>query len=319
MELGGIHHVTAITAHAGENVRFYTEVLGLRLVKKTVNQDDVSAYHLFYGDERGSPGTELTFFDWAHAAPRKEGVGTIAEIGLRVTGRDALMWWAERFTAFGVEYEPVAERGGRAVLRFFDSERQRLIFVDDKGDEGVKSGTPWRDSPVPTEVAIRGLSHVTIVVNRLQPTALLLTDTLGFRHSGTYTLTGAPQREINVYTTAAGGAGAEVHIEARPDLPRGRQGRGGVHHVAFRASDEHEQELWRERLAAAAINVTPVIDRFYFKSIYFNEPGGALFEIATDEPGFTADESLEHLGERLSLPPFLEPHRAQIEAGLKPL
>lgn len=318
MELGGIHHVTAITARPSENVRFYTEVLGLRLVKKTVNQDDVSAYHLFYGDATGSPGTELTFFDWAHAVSRKHGTGTIVETGLRVRSRDALSWWAERFAGYGVEHEAITERNGRAALPFSDSEQQRLALVVDEG-EGVEGGTPWGKSPVPAEHAIRGLNHVTIVVNRLEPTASLLTEALGFQRSSQYTLSGERLREIAVFTTAAGGPGAEVHVETRPDLPRGRDGRGGVHHVALRAPNATEHQAWRERLAGAGVNVTPVIDRFYFKSIYFHEPGGALFEIATDEPGFTMDEPVEHLGERLALPPFLEPHRARIEAGLKPI
>ncbi len=319
MELGGIHHVTAITANAAENVRFYTEAMGLRLVKKTVNQDDVSAYHLFYGDERGSPGTEVTFFDWAHAAPRKEGTGTISEIGLRVPSRGALRWWTERFAEHGVEHDPIAERQARATLPFFDSERQRLILVAEDEEQGVGGGTPWGKSPVPIDFAIRGLSHITITVNRLNPTASMLTEAMGFRQTGVYTLAGEFPRERTVFTTGAGGLGAEVHIEVRPDLPRGRAGRGGVHHVAFRTPNEIEHERWHDRLADAGISVTPVIDRFYFKSIYFHEPGGALFEIATDEPGFTADEPLEHLGEQLALPPFLEPHRARIEAGLKPI
>lgn len=317
MELGGIHHVTAITANARENVRFYTEVLGLRLVKKTVNQDDVSAYHLFYGDERGSPGTELTFFDWAHAAPRREGTGAISEIGLRVLTRDALNWWAERLNAHAVEHEGVIERNGRASLPFADAEGQRLILVAEDGGQGVTGGTPWSKSSVPEEFAIRGLSHVTIIVNRSAPTAAMLTEAMGFRQTGVYSLPG--EREVTVFATAGGGFGAEVHLEARPDLPRGRQGRGGVHHVAFRTPNEIEHAGWHDRLEAAGVRVTPVIDRFYFKSIYFHESGGALFEIATDEPGFTADEPLEHLGENLSLPPLLEPQRARIEAGLKPL
>jgi len=172
---------------------------------------------------------------------------------------------------------------------------------------------------VPEKFAIRGLSHVAITVNRLAPTASILTEAMGFRQTGVYSLPGERAPERTVFATAGGGFGAEVHIEARPDLPRGRQGRGGVHHVAFRTPNQVEHEGWHDRLEEAGVRVTPVIDRFYFKSIYFHEPGGALFEIATDEPGFTADEPLEHLGEHLSLPPFLEPQRTRIEAGLKPL
>lgn len=319
MELKGLHHVTAITANATENVRFYTQILGLRLVKKTVNQDDVSAYHLFYGDERGAPGTEVTFFDWAHAAPRREGTGTISEIGLRVPDREALAWWANRFTEHNIDHESISERNGRASLMFFDGERQRLILVAEEGVASVTGGTPWSKSVVPQEFAIRGLSHITLTVNRLHPTAAMLTEAMGFRQTAIYTRSETQDSETTVFSVGAGGLGAEVHVEVRPDLPRGRAGRGGVHHVAFRTPNESEQQGWHNRLEDAGVSITPIIDRYYFKSIYFHEPGGSLFEIATDEPGFTADEPLEHLGEHLSLPPFLEPRRASIEAGLEPI
>lgn len=316
MELEGLHHVTAVTGNAAGNVRFYTRALGMRLVKKTVNQDDVSAYHLFYGDELGHPGTEVTFFDWPRIGPNVPGTGMIAAIGLRVPSREALDWWARRLHDLGVERGEVEDRGGRATLAFADPEGQRLELVA----AGARPGdSPWKDSPIPAEMAIRGLASVTLVVESLGPTERTLTGVLGFRRSGTYPFPDAPNREVVVFATGPGGAGAEVHVEERPQLPPARLGIGGVHHVAFRTPGDVEHRQWRERVARARLGVTPVIDRYYFKSIYFREPEGVLFEIATDGPGFATDESPEHLGEGLALPPFLEPHRAAIEAGLVPL
>ena len=317
LELGGLHHVTAVTAHAPENLRFYTEVLGLRLVKKTVNQDDVSAYHLFYGDELGRAGTEVTFFDWAMAAPNHAGHGEVSAVGLRVPGRDALVWWARRFDALGVPHGEVRERDGRAVLAFTDPEGQRLELVDESG-AAVPGGVPWARSGVPAEVGIRGLGTAKLTVARPERTAWVLTEVLGFRQTAELPASDGSGALV-VYETGPGGPGATVLVEVRPDLARARQGRGGVHHIAFRTPTFEEHEAWQGRIAAAGLGVTPVIDRYYFRSIYFREPGGVLFEIATDGPGFATDEDAAHLGETLALPPFLEPHRAHIEAGLRPL
>jgi glyoxalase family protein len=315
MQLGGIHHITAITGHVSQNVAFYTQVLGLRLVKKSVNQDDVSAYHLFYADAGGHAGTDLTFFDWPMADANRPGVGTISGIAFGVQGREALDWWAERLTSFKVAHEGVQERGdGRAVLAFRDPEGQALELVD---DGGKLTGQPWSKSPVPVEKGIRGLFAVRLMVRDLASSARLLTETLGFRQAGTYQTD--EQHTVTIFEVGPGGPGTEVHLEARLDAPRGLPGIGGVHHVAFRTPNEEEHRLWRAKLAEAGRQVTPVIDRFYFRSIYFREPGGVLFEIATDGPGFATDEDLEHLGERLALPPFLEPHRKEIEAGLQPI
>ena len=320
MKLGGLHHVTAVTAQASRNVAFYTEVLGLRLVKKTVNQDDVSAYHLFYGDEIGHAGTEMTFFDWDISAPHVPGAGEIAATAFRVPGREALDWWVQRFDAHGVAHGPIVERGGRAVLAFSDPEGQRLELVDDSaaaGTAGVQPGVPWAKSPVPAAQGIRGLEGVTLAVKSLAPTTALLTEVLGFNKAAEYS---AGDHRAVTFEVGPGGPGSEVRLVERADLPLHRQvGAGGVHHVAFRTPDAEEHAAWRERLARAGVNVTPVIDRYYFRSIYFREPGGVLFEIATDGPGFATDEDQEHLGERLALPPFLEPRRAQIEANLKPI
>jgi len=317
MELGGLHHVTAVTTRASENVAFYTEVLGMRLVKKTVNQDDVSAYHLFYGDELGRPGTEVTFFDWPHLriAPNHAGVGEVSATELRVSGREALDWWAGRFAELGVAHSGVEERGGRAFLAFTDPEGQRLRLVDDSGS-GVAGGVPRGGGLVPQDFGIRGLGVFELTVRDLEPTAWVLTEVLGFRRSDEYVEDG---ERVVLFEVGAGGPGAEVRVVERPDAPAAHLGRGGVHHVAFRTPDDEEHAAWRERMRAAGLGVTPRIDRFYFRSIYFREPGGVLFEIATDGPGFATDEDAEHLGERLSLPPFLEGRREEIEARLEPI
>jgi glyoxalase family protein len=323
LQLGGLHHVTAVTGDAPRNVAFYTQTLGLRLVKKTVNQDDVSAYHLFYGDEVGHPGTELTFFDWPHAGPNVPGSGTIAAIALRVPDRAALDWWVNRLEQRGVTRGTIEERAGRATLPVVDPEGQHLELVGAKDTEReAPEATPWKNSPVPPEFQIRGLHAVRLSVARGETTIRNLTDTLGFREVAEYTLPrddASPARLVRVFAVGSGGPGAEIEIEERSDLPYGRVGIGGVHHVAFRAATKEEHRAWRRRVGAAGLGVTPIIDRYYFESIYFREPGGILFEIATDGPGFTADEDAAHLGERLALPPFLEPYRARIEEGLRPI
>jgi glyoxalase family protein len=316
MELGGLHHITAITGHASQNVAFYTQVLGLRLVKKTVNQDDVSAYHLFYADEVGHPGTDLTFFDWPLAGANRPGSGTISAIAFGVRGRAALDWWAKRLERFQIAHTGVQVRGDdeRAALAFQDPEGQQLELID---DGGRLAGQPWKGSSVPAEMGIRGLGAVKLTLRTLEPSAHLLTETLGFRQAGTYQ--SAAENTVTIFEVGPGGPGAEVHLEVSPGAPRGQPGIGGVHHVAFRTPNDEEHALWRARLAESGRQVTPLINRFYFRSIYFREPGGVLYEIATDGPGFTADEDVEHLGEGLALPPFLEPHRKEIEAGLRPI
>lgn len=314
MKLHGLHHVTAVTSQAQANVEFYTQVLGMRLVKKTVNQDDVSAYHLFYGDEMGRAGTELTFFDWAHIGRNHSGVGAISGAALRVAGQEALRWWAERLTQHAVPHSDIVEFHGHAMIRFTDPEGQALALVDDAGAAG---GIPWSRSPVPPAYGVRGLYASTLTVSDLQRTGHVLTAVMGYEQTKTYA-TGSGERTA-VFELNGGGAGKELYVVEQPAGRPARLGAGGVHHIAFRVPDADSQLAWRNRLAAAGLAVTEVIDRYYFKSIYFRIPGGVLFEIATDGPGFTTDEELEHLGERLALPPFLEPYRAQIEAGLTPL
>ncbi|MGI8867218.1 MAG: ring-cleaving dioxygenase [Rubrobacteraceae bacterium] len=317
MELGGLHHVTAVTTQAKENVAFYTQVLGMRLVKKTVNQDDVSAYHLFYGDELGNPGTEFTFFDWPHlrVAPNHAGAGEVSATELRVAGRDALAYWTQRLDEFGVPHAGIEERGGRSFVAFRDPEGQRLRLSDDSGSNEAP-GTPWDGNGVPVEFGVRGLGTFDLAVREAAPTVWVLTEVMGFRPTTEYDEAGERVRE---YEVGPGGAGARVRLIEKPDAPAAHLGRGGVHHVAFRVPDDEQHEAWRKHLRASGIGVTPRIDRFYFRAIYFREPGGILFEISTDGPGFATDEDAAHLGERLSLPPFLEDRREEIEGRLTPI
>ena len=315
MQLTGIHHLTAITADAPGNRAFYEGVLGMRLVKKTVNQDDVSAYHLFYADGLASPGSDVTFFDWP--APReRRGTHSIARTALRVAGAESLDWWRYRLGDRAVgKVGDVAERDGRLTLDFEDAEGQRLSLVD---DGGAGEAHPWTRSPVPTEHQIRGLGPITLSVPDLLPTDAVLTTVMNMRPVRTYPHPENARHTVHVYEMGEGGPAAELHVAVQPDLQPARQGAGGVHHVAFRTPDA-EYDGWAERLRALKIPNSGKVDRFYFRSLYFREPNGILFEIASDGPGFAADEPLEKLGERLALPPFLEPRRAEIEAGLRPL
>lgn len=313
MQLTGIHHLTAITANASANLDFYTRVLGLRLVKKTVNQDDVSAYHLFYADGKGSPGSDITFFDWP-TPPAVHGRNSISGTSFRVPAA-SLGWWRERFQAEGVEHGDVALCAGRNVLDFSDDEGQRLTLVADRADGAAHV---WEKSAVPAEHQIIGLGPITLTLGELAPTARVLTDVLNMRRIASFADARHPGAETHVFAMGDGGVAAELHLVIAPDLPPARQGAGGVHHVAFRLPNA-AYEAWAARLVEHRMPTSGPIDRFYFKSLYFREPGGVLFELATDGPGFAADEPLETLGESLSLPPFLEDRRAEIEAGLKPI
>jgi len=310
-QLTGIHHVTAVSAAIRDNRRFYTQVLGLRLVKRTVNQDDVRAYHLFYADGAGQPGTDLTFFDW-EVPRRRRGTHSIAQTALRVRDAADVAWWADRLRALGLATETAAEADGRLTLTFEDPEGQRLALVEDggQGDPPVA----WLASPVPAEHQVRGLGPVTLSVPDLRPTDAVLTHVLGMRPVRDYA-----GGSIHVYEMGAGGAHAEVHVAVEPDLPAAEPGAGGVHHVAFRAPTYEAYDEWLDRLRSFRIPNSGKVDRFWFRSLYFREPNGILFEIATDGPGFAVDEDTATLGSRLVLPPFLEPQRAEIEAHLKPI
>lgn len=314
MQPTGIHHLTAISADAGGNKRFYTGTMGMRMVKKTVNQDDVSAYHLFYADALARPGTDLTFFDWP-APPESRGSHAIARTALRIAGAESFVWWKERLNAAGVKSGEIIERDGRMTLDFEDPEGQRLALVD---DGGAGEAFAWEKSPVPAAQQIRGLGPITLSVPDLRPTEAVLTTLMGMRAVRTYPHPDNARDTVHVFEMGEGGAGAELHVAVQPDLRAASQGAGGVHHVAFRTPDA-AYDAWAERLNKLRVPNSGKVDRFWFRSLYFREPNGILFEIASDGPGFGVDEPMDRLGERLVLPPFLEGHRAEIEKGLKPI
>ncbi len=310
--LSGIHHLTAITATASANNRFYTQVLGLRRVKKTVNQDDVSAYHLFYADGAGSPGTDITFFDWP-LPPEIRGTRSISCTGLRVA-EASLDYWVGRLRGHGLNVGAIREVDGRATLDFEDPEGQRLRLTADRPDKPQ----PWEKSPVPAEHQILGLGPITISVPDLAPTAAVLVQVMNLRQVRSHASPDG-EGEVHVFEMGAGGPAAELHVAVQPGLPPARQGAGGVHHVAFRVPDAAAIGAWARHVKGFRIPSSGEVERYYFRSLYFREPGGVLFEIASDTPGFAVDEPMETMGETLSLPPFLEARRAEIEAGLKPL
>ncbi len=315
VQLNGIHHVTAVSGQIGQNVDFYTNLLGLRLVKKSVNQDDVSAYHLFYADKFGSPGSDMTFFDWPYIGQERRGTDSIAGTAFRVDGRAALEYWQERFATYGVEHGRLETFDGRAALRFEDPEGQRLILVDDAGVS--YEGEIWDGSEVPVRYAVRGFYATLLSVPALARIDPILTQVLLFREVRRAQFPGVG--EIVIYETGEGGPGRQLWVIEEPGETAARLGAGGVHHVALRVADDDQHRSWRERVDHSGLRVTPVIDRFYFRSIYFRISSGILFEIATDGPGFAADEAPDRLGEKLALPPFFESQREQIEAGLKPI
>jgi glyoxalase family protein len=312
MQIPGFHHLTAVSADASGNHAFYTGVLGLRLVKKTVNQDDVSAYHLFYADGKASPGSDITFFDWPVGRERR-GTNSIARTGFRVAA-GSLDYWAGRLQS------KIINRGERQTIEFEDPEGQRLSIV---ADDREGPAHPWAKSPVPAEHQIRGLGPITLSVPTLPLTDKILTRLMEMRPTRQFSAppsdASAGESIVHVYEMGDGGAHAELQVAVEPDLPAAEQGAGAVHHVAFRVPTVEEYEEWNQRLQAFRVPSSGPVDRYYFRSLYFREPNGILFELATDGPGFATDESMEHLGENLALPPFLEPRRAQIEAGLKPL
>ena len=277
-----------------------------------MNQDDTSAYHLFYADGEANPGTDITFFDWP-AAPERRGTHAIVRTGLRVRDEAALDFWAGRLKEKGLATSGLISRDGRTVLDFEDKEGQRLTLLADGGNG---PGVPWEKSPVPADHQIRGLGPITLSVPDLAPTDAVLTHVMNMRQARIYQAEGA---DVAVYEMGEGGPSAELHVRIEPKLRPAGQGAGGVHHVAFRVPDFAEYDAWAERLASLRVPSSGPVDRFYFRSLYFREPNGILFELATDGPGFATDEPLESLGEKLSLPPFLEGRRARIEAGLKPL
>ena len=309
--IAGIHHVTAVAGDAQRNHDFYTGALGLRLVKRTVNFDDPGTYHFYFGDERGRPGTILTFFPWAGIARGRPGTGEVCATSFAVPG-DSLGAWARRLRAAGVAARPVIERFGEPVLAFEDPDGMPLELVEAAWAGDARAATLAAapgDSPAP---AIAGLHSATLHLRSRERTEALLTATLGLEPAGEE----AGRRR---FRGAATGAGTVLDTVESPGAPRGDLGAGSVHHIAWRTRDDAAQAEWLERLPNLGLRVTPVQDRQYFRSIYFREPGGVLFEIATDPPGFATDETSDRLGEALKLPPWLEPDRAKIERALPPL
>jgi glyoxalase family protein len=306
MRQNGIHHVTAIAGPARRNLDFYTRTLGLRLVKKTVNFDDPGTYHLYYGDEVGRPGTILTFFPWQNPVPGRLGVGETQETALRVP-EGAFGYWIHRLIEHGMRREAVARRFGETVLAFRDPDGMRLALV---AVPGAGSEPAWSGSEVPLEHAIRGFHGVSLLVPEAAPTGAILTDVLGFQEVG-------QESSVVRFRSLDTAIGGIVDLRAVGGFPRGRTGGGSVHHIAFRAEDDAAQALMVQRLADHhGIRTTAQRDRNYFRSVYFQEPGGVLFEIATDQPGFAVDEPVTELGAALKLPAFLEPERPRIEAAL---
>ncbi|HVS02387.1 MAG TPA: ring-cleaving dioxygenase [Thermoanaerobaculia bacterium] len=308
--VGGLHHVTAIAGPPQENLDFYVGVLGMRLVKRSVNQDDPGTYHLFYADAEGHPGTDLTFFPWARMAPSRQGHGLSSEVALAVPP-GSLEWWASRLRDYGLAHEALETRFGERALPFTDPHGLRVALVESQPASG-RGFTPWAASPVPGERQVRGLHAARLVVRELAPTAAFVGQAMGYSDRQEE----APWRRFQV---GAGGSGRWLDVREEPAAPAGAWGTGSIHHLAFRVADEEHQLALRSEVLRAGMRPTPVIDRFWFRSVYFREPGGVLFELATDGPGFAVDEAPEALGETLVLPPWLERDRPAIERALPPL
>lgn len=310
-DLIGLHHITAITSSAPKMFHFMTAVLGLHLIKKTVNQDDVSTYHLYFTDDMGTAGTDLTFFDFPGIAQGHYGKNSISRIGFRVPTDAALEFWANRFAEYDVKTDNIQEQFGAKILPFYDFDQQRYQLVSDEHNTGLPGGTPYRHSPVPNQMAISGLGPTIITVAQPEKLGELLTNTMGFTNL-------EKQGSQTLYELHEGGHGAQVIVEASLILPDGIQGYGTVHHMAFRTPDTDSLNYWIKRIQAAGLHDSGFVERFYFQSEYFRPAPGVLFEIATDGPGFLVDETYEEAGVHLELPPFLEGQRASIEANLVP-
>lgn len=304
----GIHHITCIAGDAQENLDFYAGVLGMRLVKKSVNQDSPDTYHLFFADGDAHPGTDLTFFPWPGMPRGRDGTGIAAEIALAVP-EGSLEYWQDRLKSKGIAAAAIETRRGDRALPVTDPHGLPLALVETKDP---REFTPWAKSSVPADKQIIGLHAVRLNERDLRLSETFLTGALGFTNMG-------EEDGWHRFGIAGGGSGAFLEIREMPEIPRGQWGVGSMHHVAWRVPDEATELQVREKVALAHRRPTPVIDRFWFKSVYFLEPGGVLFELATDGPGFAVDEEMEALGERLVLPPWLEANRGEIESALPKL
>lgn len=318
--LTGIHHISAMTGDAQKNVDFYTRLLGMRAVKKTVNQDSVDVYHMFYADGVGAPGTDLTFFAFPGIVRNTAGSGEINQSILRVPTNASINYWKQRFEKFDVPYGEEYQLLGHKVLPFEDWEGQRLALMADEGGEvSIPAGTPWEHSIVPAEHQVVGLGAVSITTARPAATLHTLTDIMGFEVLAEEQGPESPEHRTYLLQIHTGGPNGTMIVHARPDLPLARTGSGGVHHVSFRVPTREAFSAWNTYLRDRGVRVTDEIDRFYFMAMYFREPGGVLYEISTDGPGFDTDESLETMGQQLALPPAFAPHRDRIEPMLLPL
>lgn len=308
MQFAGLHHITAMTENAQTNVDFYTKVLGLRMIKQTVNFDDPQTYHLYYGDYQGSPGTALTFFPFGGIRHGTRGNGQAVSIAFIIPA-SAISYWQQRLSDFGIVASDPTPHFGNEVIRFNDPDGMLLELV---GVPDEQAGAGWQNGAMQAAHTIRGFYGTSMQVGNPDSSVRFLTDVLGFREL-------AREGQYIRLSSTDGAPGTILDVIVRPELSHGQMGAGTIHHIAWRATDDRQQLAWREQLLAAGASVTPVRDRQYFHSIYFYEPGGVLFEIATDGPGFTIDEPLETLGTTLQLPPWYEPQRAQIERVLPPL
>ena len=311
-QLKGIHHVTAITSSAEKNYEFFTNVLGMRLVKKTVNQDDIQTYHLFFADDKGSAGTDMTFFDFPGISKGVHGTNEISKTSFRVPTDSALVYWVNRFDRLKIDHGEIVTQFGKQTLSFVDFDDQQYQLISDELNKGVEPGTPWQNGPVPLGNAITGLGPVFVRISNFNALKAMLQSALLFKET-------AQEGAFHLFEMGEGGNGASVIVEQNSELPEARQGFGTVHHAAFRVSDRTELEEWIAWLNKLRLPNSGFVDRFFFMSLYTRVAPQILFEFATDGPGFIGDEPYETLGEKLSLPPFLEAQRSAIEQSVRPI
>jgi len=311
-DLKGIHHVTAITSSAEKNYEFFTYVLGMRLVKKTVNQDDIQTYHLFFADDVGSAGTDMTFFDFPGIPKGVHGTNEISKTSFRVPSDAAIEYWVKRFDRLGVKHTGIKEQFGKKTLSFVDFDDQHYQLISDENNQGIAAGTPWQKGPIPLDYAITGLGPILVRVANFDYFKEMMEKVLLFKEI-------ANEGSFHLFEVGEGGNGAQVVVEYNAILPQARQGFGTVHHAAFRVEDRSVLEEWIGHMESFGFQTSGFVDRFFFGSLYARVAPQILFEFATDGPGFMGDEPYETLGEKLSLPPFLEPKRAQIESMVRPI
>lgn len=310
--LKGVHHVTAITSSAEKNYEFFTYVLGMRLVKKTVNQDDIQTYHLFFADDKGSAGTDMTFFDFPGIPKGSHGTNEISKTSFRVPTDEAIEYWVKRFNRLNVKHAGIQQQFGKKTLSFVDFDDQQYMLISDENNKGVKAGTPWQNGPIPLEYAITGLGPLFIRIADFDYFKEMMEKVLLFNEIEN-------EGSFHLFEVGEGGNGAQVVVEHNTVLPQARQGFGTVHHAAFRVEDRSVIDEWDQRLRSFGFNTSGFVDRYFFQSLYARVAPQILFEFATDGPGFMGDEPYETLGEKLSLPPFLESKREQIEKMVRPI